>query len=114
VFDANDWFANSRNLGQAPRRLNNFGGTFEGPILKDKTFFFASYEGLRLRQPMTAITDVPSLNARQSAPDSARAFLNAFPLPNGGATANGFAEFAAAFANPARHDVASIRLDHAL
>ncbi|HEY8413887.1 MAG TPA: VIT domain-containing protein, partial [Pyrinomonadaceae bacterium] len=114
VFDANDWFANSRNLAQPPRRLNNFGGTLGGPVVKDKTFFFASYEGLRLRQPVTTITDVPSLNARQSAPDSVRGFLNAFPLPNGGATADGFAEFGAAFANPARHDVASIRLDHVL
>jgi Ca-activated chloride channel family protein len=112
AFDANDWFANSRNLGQAPRRLNNFGGTFGGPVVKDKTFFFGSYEGLRLQQPMTAITDVPSLEARQSAPDAVRQFLNAFPVPNGGATAEGFAEFAATFASPARHDVATIRLDH--
>ena len=111
VFDANDWFANSRHLGQPPRRLNNFGGTFGGPVVKDKTFFFGSYEGLRLRQPMTAITDVPSLNTRQTAPDPTRAFLNAFPLSNGGATAGGFAEFAAAFANPARDDAASIRID---
>jgi Ca-activated chloride channel family protein len=114
VFDANDWFANSRKLGQPPRRLNNFGGTLGGPVVKDKTFFFGSYEGLRLRQPMPAITDVPSLNTRLTAPDSTRAFLTAFPLPNGGATGGGFAEFAAAFANPARNDVASIRIDHAL
>lgn len=110
--DANDWFANSRSLTQPPRRLNGFGGTFDGPIEKDKTFFFASYEGLRLRQPMTAITDVPSLNARQIAPDSVQRFLNAFPVPNGRLTSEGFAEFAAAFANPTREDVASFRLDH--
>jgi len=114
VFDANDWFANSRNLGQAARRLNNFGGTFGGPILKNRTFFFASYEGLRLRQPMTTITDVPSLNARQAAPDAVRPFLNAFPVPNGSRTADGFAEFGATYSNPARHDVATIRLDHTI
>ena len=108
VFNANDWFANSRNLGQAAQRLNNFGGTFAGPIVKDKTFFFGSYEGLRLRQPSTVITDVPSLSTRQAAPDSVRSFLNAFPMPNGSA------EFAATFANPARHDVASIRVDELL
>lgn len=114
VFDANDWFANSRNLGEAARRLNNFGGTFAGPIVKDKTFFFGSYEGLRLRQPATVITDVPSFNARENAPDSVRPFLNAFPIANGSATGDSLAEFAATFANPARHDVASFRLDHML
>ena len=62
VLDANDWFANSRSLTKPPRRLNEFGGTFGGPIVQDHTFFFASYEGLRLLQPMTAITDVPSLS----------------------------------------------------
>ncbi|HEY2963350.1 MAG TPA: VIT domain-containing protein [Pyrinomonadaceae bacterium] len=112
--DANDWFANSRNLPKPPRRLHNFGGTLDGPVVKDKTFFFGSYEGLRLRQPATAITDVPALNARQSAPETVRPFLNAFPIPNGNATGDGLAEFAATFANPARHDVASLRLDHVL
>ena len=114
VFDANDWFANSRSLTKPPRRLNNFGGALHGPVVKDKVFFFASYEGLRLRQPVTAITHVPSLDSRQSAPEAVRPFLNAFPVPNGDPTSPGFSEFAATFANAARHDVASLRLDHAL
>ena len=49
--DGNDWFANSRNIEKAALRLNDFGGVIGGPIVKDKTFFFFSYEGLRLRQP---------------------------------------------------------------
>jgi Ca-activated chloride channel family protein len=111
ALDANDWFATSRGLNEPARRLNNFGGTFDGPIKKNKVFFFGSYEGLRLRQPMTAITDVPSLNARQTAPAAISPFLQAFPLPTGQKRTDNFAEFASSFANPARHDVGSFRLD---
>jgi Ca-activated chloride channel family protein len=111
ALDANDWFANSRSLPQPARRLNDFGGTFAGPIRKDQTFFFASYEGLRLRQPMTVITDVPSLNARRLAPLGLQPFLQAYPLPTGAETPDGFAEFAASYANPARMDAGSLRID---
>ncbi|HEU5130823.1 MAG TPA: hypothetical protein VFT26_01925, partial [Pyrinomonadaceae bacterium] len=114
ALDANDWFANSRGLKQPPKRLNSFGGTFGGPIEKDKTFFFASYEGMRLRQPMVGITDVPSLTSRSEATGGMRQFLDVFPVPNGASRPDGFAEFAASFANPARHDAASINLDHSL
>src|SRR4029078_6225672 len=84
---------------------------FGGPVKKDQTFFFASYEGMRLRQPMVGITDVPSLASRAGA---MQPFLDVFPVPNGASRPDGFAEFAASFANPARHDVGSINIDHAL
>ncbi|HKU72969.1 MAG TPA: TonB-dependent receptor [Pyrinomonadaceae bacterium] len=114
ALDASDWVANSRGLKQPPRRLNTFGGTFGGPINRDHTFFFASYEGMSLRQPMVGITDVPSLTSRANAPAELRSFLNAFPLPTGNVRPDGFAEFASSFANPARHDVGSLRVDHSL
>lgn len=109
--DANDWFANSLGLRKPPRRLNNFGGTLGGPIEPDRSFFFGSYEGMRLRRPMTGVTDVPSLASRAAAVSQIQPFLNAFPLPTGEARPDGFAEFAATFANAARHDAGSFRLD---
>jgi hypothetical protein len=112
--DANDWFANSLSLKQPPRRLNSFGGTLGGPIRRDHTFFFASYEGLRLRQPMVGVTDVPSLTVRTAAPAEIRSFLDAFPLPNGVGRSDGLAAFAASFANPAGHDVGSIKINHTI
>ncbi len=41
-------------------RQNQFGGTLGGPILRNKTFFFASYEGTRLTQQITALANVPT------------------------------------------------------
>ena len=45
VLDANDWFANAAGQTRAPERHNDFGGFLGGPIVKNNTFFFASYEG---------------------------------------------------------------------
>src|SRR2546430_13876412 len=58
--DANDWFSNHNGLPKSKERINDFGGVVGGPIQKDRTFFFFSYEGQRLRLPQTAETLVPS------------------------------------------------------
>jgi hypothetical protein len=111
ALDANDWFANSRGLKRPAIRQNDFGGVLGGPIKRDRAFFFFSYEGLRLRQPQLAITEVPSLSSRQLAPTGMRPFLNAFPRPNGPETRNGFAEFAASYSDPSDLNATSLRLD---
>jgi hypothetical protein len=60
AFDATNYFAKSTE----PLKQNQFGATFGGPIRKDKTFFFAFYEGFRNRQGETAGSTVPSLKQR--------------------------------------------------
>jgi hypothetical protein len=47
ALDANDWFQHQGGSPIAPLRKNQFGGAFGGPIRKDKTFFYAVYEGIR-------------------------------------------------------------------
>ncbi len=120
VLDANNWFNTSVTpaLPKAAERQNDFGGVVGGPIIKDKAFFFFSYEGLRLRQPKTAQTMVPSNSLRQNAPSTMQPFLNALPAPNGpeflDASGNptGFSPFNSSYSDPSMLDAYSIRMDH--
>ena len=114
VLDARDWFVNFNHLAKPQERQNDFGGVLGGPIRKDKTFFFFSYEGLRLRQPSTQQSAVPNDQSRQAAPASMRPFLNAFPIANGGNVATGLAQFNASFSNPSTLNASSIRVDQAV
>jgi hypothetical protein len=113
-FDANDWFANSRGAAKSPLRQNDFGGVFGGPIVRNRSFFFLSYEGLRLRLPQFTITEVPSLAMRQAVPAAIQPFLDAFPLPTGPTFATGLAELAVGYSLPSTSDATSLRVDHAV
>jgi hypothetical protein len=126
ALDANNWFNNANRLRKAPLRQNDFGIVLGGPIVfprfgeggpffekSSRTFFFFSYEGLRLRLPVTiANLVVPSLATRSAAPAILQPYLNTLPLPNGANTVNGGAFFSAAFSNPSRIDATSVRIDH--
>jgi len=114
VLDANDWFANFNHLAKPDEKQNDFGGVFSGRILKDKTFFFFSYEGLRLRQPFTQQVAVPDSLSRQQAPAAMQPFLNAYPVANGPELGNGLAQFNASYSNPSSLDATSIRVDHVI
>jgi outer membrane receptor protein involved in Fe transport len=61
AMDASDFSTHSVQ----PLKQNQFGGTFGGPIVKDRSFFFAYYEGFRNRQGETVPATVPSLLQRQ-------------------------------------------------
>jgi Carboxypeptidase regulatory-like domain len=114
VLDANDWFANLNHLPKPEDKQNDFGGVFGGPVLKDRTFFFFSYEGLRLRQPFTQETVIPDAASRQQAPATMQPYLNAYPVANGLELGAGLAQFNASYSNPATLDAYSIRMDQVL
>jgi hypothetical protein len=115
ALDANDWFANATKQPKPEERQNDFGGTIAGPIVKDRTFFFFSYEGLRLRLPQVSLTSVPDAAARMNAQPAIQPFLNAYPVPNGADNAaTGVAQFNASYSNPASLDAYSLRIDQKL
>jgi len=114
VLDANNWFASNKGLPQPELRQNDFGGVLGGPIKKDQLFFFAAYEGLRVRQPQIANTYVPSLATRQNAPAAVRPLLEAFPMPNGADLGNGTAAFTEGYSDPSTLDAYSGRIDYLL
>ncbi len=142
-FDANNWFNDHYGTPTPPLRQNDFGGTLGGPImfprvfsLKNRSFFFVSYEGLRLTQPQAAsVQYVPDTNIRQQALSIIQPILNAFPKPTGpaqyvpctsGATSgfpcpmgspvgtlvpSGLALFTSPYSLPSSIDSTSFRLD---
>ena len=115
ALDANNWFANSAGLPRPEERQNDFGGTLAGPMVKDRTFFFFSYEGLRLRLPEVLLSQVPDLSSRQAAVPAMQPFLAAYPLPNGADDpTTSIAKLNASFSNPASLDAYSLRVDHRL
>jgi Carboxypeptidase regulatory-like domain/TonB dependent receptor len=58
-FDAKNFF-DDPNAPIAPYKQNQFGFTFGGPIVRNRIFFFADYEGLRIRQAQTNTSFVPT------------------------------------------------------
>jgi len=112
ALDAKDWFVNANHLPKPEQRLHDFGGVLGGPVRADKTFFFFSQEALRLHQPSSMQTAVPTVESRQQAPAAIRPFLNAYPLPNGAELGAGLAQFNASFSNPSSLDAYSVRIDH--
>lgn len=57
--DAKNFF-DRPSLPIPPYKLNDFGGSFGGPIIRNKTFFFADYEGFRERLSQTLVVTVPT------------------------------------------------------
>lgn len=99
-FDARNFFNKEEGPSKQPKntfKRNNFGGAIGGPIWKDHTFFFASYEGLRQRQGLALAASVPSAAQRAVVTDPTIQKLDAL-LPAG---SGGSATTPASFSGPA-------------
>lgn len=122
AFDARNFFDHG---SVPPFKRNQFGGSAGGPIQKDKTFVFGSYEGFRQRLAFSSVAVVPDANARQGflpgpdgklmpvplAPGIAPYFA-LWPVANGPELGGGAA---LAFNNPGqsvREDFGNLRIDH--
>ena len=120
--DTRNFFDTARNssgdLIVPPFKRNQFGGTAGGPIFKDRTFFFADYEGLRQSLSQTSNVTVPSQNAHNgnlvagnvTVSPLVAPFLALFPLPQTSVGDTGTYSFVAK--QITNEDFATGRLDH--
>jgi len=121
IFEARDYF-DQPPLPKPPLRQNDFGGTLGGPLWKNKTFFFFSYEGLRLQLPQVAEGEFYTAGARATAAPVYQPIINALPLPNGAITNPAcdnvttpcLANLNVSYSNPSRLNATSVRIDQTL
>ena len=104
-----------------PFRRNQFGAAGSGPIIKDRTFVFGDYEGIRQSLGITNVVTVPSPNARQGVLSTGRVtvdpaaakYMGFYPLPNGPLLGKGdTGVFSFASQQVTNEDFVTTRVDH--
>lgn len=128
IFDARNYFdrAHAQNgrpaLPKPPLSQNDFGGTVGGALRKDHTFFFFSYEGLRLRLPKTAEGLFFTASAKASVSGRWAPVINATPTGTGAlydptcdnVTKPCLAALREGYTDSLNDDSYSLRIDHRL
>jgi len=123
ALDARNFF----DQGEIPDfKRNQFGVTGSGPIVKNKLFYFGSYEGLRERLALTRFARLPNALAHQGLVPNAqgqltnvgvhptvRPYLNLlFPIPTGQDFGDGTAEEAHAHSDPTDENFGVVKFDY--
>src|SRR5262249_11547806 len=98
-----------------PFRFNQYGGSIGGPVFKDRTFFFLSYEGLRQNRDQSLIRFVPTQAFRDRAAAQSpaiRPLLGLYPQPTGTTSNADIGEWRGLKAQSQYEDVGLLRADH--
>jgi hypothetical protein len=108
---------------------NQFGGSFGGPLVRNRTFFFSSYEGLREHKGITQVATVLDDNARRgilpgrapiAIPATIQPLMSLYPVANGdlirdaAGSPTGVAEYRGVLNRRSNQDFAMLRLDHTM
>ena len=140
-FNANDFFDNAAGVPKPVLIQNNYGGSFGGPIKKNKIFYFGNYQGIRTHAQGVQNTTVPTATAKEgifewqpaSGPaqqynivtndplhkgidPTVQPLLNLFPAPNNNNVGDGLnsAGYQFNFANGSLSDQFTIKVDYNL
>jgi len=113
VFDARNFF-NFASSEPPPFKRNQFGGNFGGPIVRNKTFFFVSYEGLRQRQGLDLNSLVLSDSQRGAVTNPTVAKLIQFIPRANFADSSGTPRFSGSATAPVNVSQPSVDISHNL
>jgi hypothetical protein len=94
-----------------PFHMNQFGGSLGGPVSRDRTFFFLSYEGLIQRRGVTQIGFVPSAAFRAGAVAAVKPLINLYPEGQIPVNAN-VMQWTGVGQSTQNENVGDLRLDH--
>src|SRR5262249_13853140 len=94
-----------------PFHMNQFGGSLGGPVARDRTFFFLSYEGLIQRRGVTQIGFVPSAAFRAGAVAAVKPLINLYPEGQIPVNAN-VMQWTGVGQSTQNENVGDLRLDH--
>jgi hypothetical protein len=123
ALDARNFFNTTSNGPQAPFKRNQFGGSIGGPIFKDRTFFFANYEGVRQSKGISTQASVPTALARTgqlaggtvTVDPKAAAYLPFWHLPTPGLPTSGdFGTYSFTAQQIANENFFTTRVDHSI